>query len=110
MAYLKEIYAEMGVKNDPPHEYFQSDSRFMLLEQTLRSLPAGKFCDLGCGRGLLLRRVQDLHECYGTDFDPGAVAYCRSERLKVDTIDLNEATGLPFGDVTFDVMVISEVL
>ena len=110
MAYLKKIYAEMGVKNDPPHEYFKTDSRFMMLERTLRSLAAGKFCDLGCGRGLLLRRVQDHHVCYGTDFDEGAVAYCQSQGLKVEQLDLNEASELPFAEVTFDLIVISEVL
>jgi 2-polyprenyl-3-methyl-5-hydroxy-6-metoxy-1,4-benzoquinol methylase len=110
MAYLEKIYAEMGVKNDPPSEYFATDSRYMLLEQILRGLPPGKFCDLGCGRGLLLRRLQNHHTCYGTDFDPGAVQYCQSSGLKVQEIDLNTASELPFPGVVFDAIVISEVM
>jgi SAM-dependent methyltransferase len=110
MPYLEKIYAEMGVKNDPPTEYFDTDSRYMLLERTLRGLAPGKFCDVGCGRGLLLQRLQGHHEGYGTDFDPGAVAYCRSRDLRVQQIDLNEAKELPFPGIVFDVMVISEVL
>jgi 2-polyprenyl-3-methyl-5-hydroxy-6-metoxy-1,4-benzoquinol methylase len=110
MAYLEKIYAEMGVKNDPPSEYFETDSRYMLLETILRGLSPGKLCDLGCGRGLLLRRLQDHHICYGTDFDPGAVQFCQSQGLKVQVIDLNAASELPFPDVVFDAIVISEVM
>jgi len=110
MSYLKEIYAEMGVKNDPPEQYFVSGSRYMLLEKELRSLPPGKICDLGCGRGLLLRRLKDLHVCYGTDYDSGAVQYCQSLGLSAQQADLNEASVLPFPDVKFDAIVISEVL
>jgi 2-polyprenyl-3-methyl-5-hydroxy-6-metoxy-1,4-benzoquinol methylase len=110
MAYLKKIYAEMGVKNDPPDDYFEISSRFLLLEKTLRNLPSGNFCDLGCGRGLILRRMQDHHTCYGTDFDPGAVQYCKSQGLTVEQTDLNEASQLPFSNVGFDVITISEVL
>jgi 2-polyprenyl-3-methyl-5-hydroxy-6-metoxy-1,4-benzoquinol methylase len=110
MPYLEKIYAEMGVKNDPPEEYFETDSRYMSIEQALRSLPRGKLCDLGCGRGLVLRRLQDHHTVYGTDFDPGAVEYCRSQGLTVERIDLNEADDLPFPNVMFDAVLISEVL
>jgi len=110
MAYLKEIYAKMGVENDPPDSYFEADSRYLLLERTLKSVPSGNFCDLGCGRGLLIRRLQGHHESYGTDFDPGAVEYCRSQGLRAQTIDLNEASELPFPNVSFDVILISEVL
>ncbi len=110
MPYLEKIYAEMGVKNDPPEEYFITGSRYMLLEKILRRLPPGKMCDLGCGRGLLLRRLQNHHAGYGTDFDPGAVDYCQSLGLNAAQIDLNSASKLPFPEMEFDVMVISEVM
>lgn len=109
MAYLGEIYSKMGVALDPTDEYFEVDSRFMALEATLRSRPPGKFCDLGCGRGAMLRRLRDHHACFGTDFDSGAVEHCRSRGLTVEQIDLNEATTLPFPVTEFDIMLISEV-
>jgi 2-polyprenyl-3-methyl-5-hydroxy-6-metoxy-1,4-benzoquinol methylase len=109
MDYLEKIYAEMGVKNDPSDENFVNSSREMLLEETLRNLPPGKLCDLGCGRGFLLRRLQNHHACFGTDFDPGAVQFCQSQGLTVQQIDLNQASQLPFQDIGFDVIVISEV-
>ena len=110
MAYLEKIYAEMGAKLDPPNEYFETDSRYMFLETVLRGLPPGKLCDLGCGRGILLSRLQNHHICYGTDFDPGAVQYCKSQGLTVQGIDLNTASELPFPNVIFDTVVISEVM
>jgi len=109
MAYLGDIYSKMGVTLDPSDEYFDTDSRFMALEGILRSLPAGKLCDLGCGRGALIRRLCDHHECYGTDFDSGAVQHCQSAGLRVQQVDLNEASALPFPVSAFDVIVISEV-
>jgi hypothetical protein len=73
MAYLGEIYSKMGVTLDPTDEYFEVDSRFTAVERTLRGLPPGKFCGLGCGRGAILRQLRDHHTCFGTDFDSGAV-------------------------------------
>ena len=108
--YLQSIYAQMGEKLDPDESYFLNDSRFAALEQLLRSLPRGKLLDIGCGRGLLLRRLADYHECYGCDFDAGAVASCKQSGLNVCQVDLNTAVALDGLDgKTFDVIVISEV-
>ena len=109
MNYLSDIYSKMGVELDPAENYFEVDSRFMLLEKTLRDLPAGKVCDLGCGRGALLNRLRDRHSCSGTDFDSGAVQHCATQGLTVRQVDLNNAAELPFPNVTFDAIVISEV-
>lgn len=100
----------MGVANDPSEHYFISSARHMLLEKELRSLPPGTMCDLGCGRGLLLRHLKDHHVCYGTDFDHGAIQYCQSIGLSALQADLNEASQLPFPDIKFDAIVISEVM
>lgn len=109
MAYLSDIYSKMAVELDPSEDYFEVDSRFMSLERILRNLPAGKLCDLGCGRGALLRRVRDYHDCYGTEYDLGAVQYCQSQGLAVQRLDLNDASELPFPNFTFDAIVVSEV-
>jgi len=109
MDYLTEIYEKMGSSLDPSESYFCSDSRFMALEEALLAIPKGNFCDLGCGRGALIRRLGKYHRVFGTDFDPAVVQFCRSSGLAVERIDLNEARELPFGDIKFDVIVISEV-
>ena len=108
--YLRSIYADMGKELDPDESYFLRDSRFAALEQLLRSLPRGKLLDIGCGRGLLLRRLADHHECHGCDFDPGAVTSCKEAGLNVCQVDLDTAVALDGLDAkTFDVIVISEV-
>jgi SAM-dependent methyltransferase len=56
----------------------------------------------------LIRRLSNHHECYGTDYDSGAVQHCAAE-LRVQQVDLNEASVLPFPISPFDAFVISEV-
>jgi hypothetical protein len=73
MVYVGEIYSKMRVTLDPTDDYFDVDSRFMALEGTRLNLPSGKFCDLGCGRGAILRRLCDHPTRCGTDFNSGAV-------------------------------------
>jgi 2-polyprenyl-3-methyl-5-hydroxy-6-metoxy-1,4-benzoquinol methylase len=109
MDYLTDIYGKMGAELDPSVDYFEIDSRFMALERYLRALRKGKLCDLGCGRGALLKRLRDYHHVSGTDFDAGAVEHCRSEGLDVHQLDLNRASTLPFPNRLFDIIVISEV-
>ena len=109
MSYLTQTYETMGVELDPSIDYFDLDSRFLTTEETLRSIPPGKFCDLGCGRGAVIRRVQDHHEVYGTEFDPGLVEFCQRDALQVKLLDLNVADSLPFDSTRFDVIAISEV-
>ena len=108
--YLESIYAQMGQQLDPDESYFERDSRFAALEEVLLSLPPGKLLDAGCGRGLLLRRLSKRHDCYGSDFDAGAVMHCQGSGLKVCQIDLNTSITLdPSFPTTFDAIVISEV-
>ncbi|MBA2347297.1 MAG: class I SAM-dependent methyltransferase [Solirubrobacterales bacterium] len=108
--YLQNIYAEMGQQLDPDEGYFVSDSRFLALEALLRQVPKGLFLDIGCGRGLLLRRLSDFHSCFGCDVDCGAVATCKKLGLSVCQVDLNAADELDQDfPKHFDVIVISEV-
>ncbi len=108
--YLQSIYAQMGEQLDPDETYFHRDSRFAALEEVLRALPPGRFLDIGCGRGLLLRRLADYHDCCGCDFDAGAVAACRQAGLDVRRIDLSATDDVDGLDgKMFDVIVISEV-
>ena len=108
--YLQSIYAQMGENLDPDESYFHRDSRFAALEEVLRALPSGRFLDIGCGRGLLLRRLADHHDCHGCDFDAGAVAACQHAGLDVVRLDLNATEDVDgLDEKMFDVIVISEV-
>lgn len=108
MDYLTKTYAEMAANLDPSEDYFETDSRFMTLEAVLTALPSGKMCDIGCGRGALIRRLQKHHEVFGCDYEPSAVEACVASGLQVSRIDLNSDESLPFPS-KFDVIVISEV-
>jgi 2-polyprenyl-3-methyl-5-hydroxy-6-metoxy-1,4-benzoquinol methylase len=108
MDYLSQTYAKMASELDPTEEYFETDSRFMTLERILRSIPAGRMCDIGCGRGALIKRLEDYHDVSGCDFENAAVEACIAKGLPVRQIDLNSAQSLPF-DSRFDTIVISEV-
>jgi 2-polyprenyl-3-methyl-5-hydroxy-6-metoxy-1,4-benzoquinol methylase len=107
--YLAETYRRMADDLDPAEEYFSTDSRFMALDKLLQALPPGKFCDLGCGRGLLLNRLSKRHQVYGTEFDSGLVSHCQSLGINVKQVDLNHDQELPFRDELFDMILISEV-
>ena len=109
MSYLSDIYQKMAVDLNPTEDYFTSDSRFLALDEIVGSLPPGNLCDLGCGRGTLIRRFRNQHEVYGTEFDPSLVRDCQAAGLRVESIDLNEANALPFPGVVFDTIVVSEV-
>lgn len=108
--YLRSIYAEMGEQLDPDESYFLRDSRFAALDALLREVPKGRFLDIGCGRGLLLRRLSNHHSCFGCDFDSGVVAACQKRGLNACQVDLNSSDALDHSfPKYFDVVVISEV-
>jgi methionine biosynthesis protein MetW len=98
----------MAADLDPSDEYFDTDSRFMTLELLLRSIPSGRMCDVGCGRGALIKRLHDHHQVFGCDFEVSAVEACVAQGLRVKRVDLNNDDALPF-DQKFNVIVLSEV-
>ena len=108
MSYLTTTYAKMAADLNPTEEYFDTDSRFMTLELLLRTIPSGRFCDMGCGRGALIKRLRDHHDVCGCDYEESAVEACRAEGLVARLVDLNNVDRLPF-DGRFDIIVISEV-
>jgi 2-polyprenyl-3-methyl-5-hydroxy-6-metoxy-1,4-benzoquinol methylase len=107
--YLSDIYRRMAGELNPTEEYFTSDSRFMVLDEIFSALPPGNFCDFGCGRGAILQRLSNRHKVYGTEYDAGLVAQANALGFSVVQVDLNEAEALPFGNVSFDSVLISEV-
>jgi 2-polyprenyl-3-methyl-5-hydroxy-6-metoxy-1,4-benzoquinol methylase len=106
--YLAKTYAAMARELAPSDDYFVTDSRFMTLEVFLRSIPSGKLCDMGCGRGALMKRLRDHHDVSGCEFEPTAIEACLAEGLTAKRIDLNNDEIFPYAE-QFDVIVISEV-
>jgi SAM-dependent methyltransferase len=106
--YLAKTYKAMGEKLVIDDSYFEQDSRFYTLEQTLLARPPGRILDMGCGQGGLINRLRSHHEVFGLEWDEGARETARSRGLRVEKIDLNQATTIPF-DSPFDGIVCSEV-
>ncbi|ABB32406.1 SAM-dependent methyltransferase, putative [Geobacter metallireducens GS-15] len=74
----------------------------------LRSRPGGRLLEIGCGSGTMLSYLGSLGwRTEGIDVDPSAVANARSKGLNVAQGDLLEQ---PYGDNTFDAVMISHVI
>lgn len=80
------------------------DFKFMYLD----AVPEGKILDFGCGNGSLLDNLKVLGwECYGVDFDPKAVTFCKEKGLNVGLGDISSQN---YEDNFFDVITISHVI
>lgn len=67
--------------------------------------PGRQTLDLGCGEGRLGRLLQSLgHRVTGVDAAPTMVRLAASHQVPVPAV-LADATALPFGDQTFDLVV-----
>lgn len=89
------------------HWWFQG--RLMMTEGLLHEhiLPAfpgrrPRLLDMGCGTGLFLQRRRADCDACGIDLSPQALRYCRQRGLSA--VGLADATRLPFGDASFDVI------
>lgn len=68
----------------------------------------GRVLDFGCGNGWLLDNLRQAGwDCYGLDFDPKAVEFCRSKGLKVNTGDIDSQN---YPDEYFDAITINHVI
>ncbi len=68
----------------------------------------GHVLDFGCGNGWILHNLKRIGwNCYGLDFDPKAVEYCRSQGLNVNLGDIQSQN---FPDDFFDAIIINHVI
>lgn len=77
--------------------------RRLMLRPLLKHF-SGRVLDIGCGIGDVLRLYPDS---IGVDADPGCVSFCRSQGLPCV---LASADTLPFGDDSFDGVLLNNVL
>jgi SAM-dependent methyltransferase len=72
-------------------------------------LPAGRrILDVGCGSGLMMKRLAGTAAVFGIDIDEGALEHCRSIGLR--RLSRADAARLPFGDASFDLLVAADML
>ncbi len=61
-----------------------------------------RILDLGCGTGESVRHLSQWGEVVALDYNPSALAYCRSKGLR--GLVRGDALKLPFGEDTFDLV------
>jgi SAM-dependent methyltransferase len=64
--------------------------------------------DVGCGTGTMVKHLSRYGQVFGVDQDFEAAGYCRERGL--DTVVQASAGRLPFGDGTFDLVTMLDVL
>lgn len=67
-----------------------------------------KVLDVGCGSGVMLRRLERYGSVTGIESEEEAVRVARTRG--VDAVQLAEAPPLPFGDASFDLVTALDVL
>jgi ubiquinone/menaquinone biosynthesis C-methylase UbiE len=67
-----------------------------------------KVLDLGCGDGRIGAAFLKDHDIYGIDFSEKAVEEARKKGIKAQVGDV--ASGLPYGDGEFDIVLITHML
>jgi ubiquinone/menaquinone biosynthesis C-methylase UbiE len=107
-------YAASYTDGSPVARYFQS--RLYAVMEALRRSPGGDLLDMGCGPGLLARRLAqarsgDFHVC-GLDLSPAMIRAAREQVRGFDEVSLavGRAEQLPLPDHSMDVVVALGVL
>ena len=79
--------------------YLRKRTRFVL-----EHCPKGRALDVGCGTGVLARRLADVgYEVVGADPSEGMLDVLRAHDARVDAV-VASGTALPFPDASFDVV------
>lgn len=78
-----------------------------LLRDTRKAVPSGRFLDIGCGGGRMLRVAAQSYDVTGLEPSPVAAAMTREKGFKVVEETLEETT-LPRG--SFDVVMLDSVI
>lgn len=98
----------------PAARYFCS--RLHVVDEALRAAPHGRLLDVGCGPGMLVRRVLDIHpgefQVTGCDRSPAMIEAATALTKGSDDVELRVARveEMPFPDKHFDVVVAMGVL
>ncbi len=110
-ALKRSVYREYSRSYDEDRDRFVSGAALMeRIDWALGLLQPGKnLLDLGCGSGQLLRQVADRTQgkgvLVGLDLTPDMLRLARLELGgRVNLVEGNAATGLPFREKSFDVV------
>jgi len=109
--YPREEYygSDEGARFNSPMERMITTFRRQRAERILRSKTAGRVLDIGCGRGLFLRRLKsDGWECHGTELSADLASYLQNQ-YGLD-VRVGSVQSCGFEDRSLDVVTIYHVL
>lgn len=86
--------------------------RVRVVLEYLEMAPGDRVLDCGCGLGWFLKVIGELTECslFGTDFDAPRLRTAAKEMGARAPVAASDILHMPYGDATFDKIVLSEVL
>lgn len=105
--YFDAVYRDYAAQNPPT----KLDHYVDAVEARL-SVPAPQLLDIGCGRGLFLRHVQERNPAwnlFAIDVDSSGLE-ATSENAPKATVKTGRADSIPFADASFDVISAWDVL
>lgn len=114
-----ECHSEFAepMKSAPPDwysyrgEYYGWRWEFGEFLKDLRSLLpiSGKVLEIGCGEGIVLQRLKDLHDAFGIDFNRDAIDKVKTRGLKAYPMTIEEFSH-QFPEIKFDAIAFFHVL
>ena len=90
------------------HWWFVGTRDILLSRIPRETLPAGPILDVGCGSGLMMKRLSETGMVFGIDADYGALAHCKD--VGFDRLCRGDATRLPFGPDKFALVIASDLI
>lgn len=99
--------AEVALGNPSFVWRFGQDRRLTLIRQYV-SLEGTRILDVGCGLGVYVRKLREFSDrVVGIDVDPGRL---REGARTTPGLMLAAGESLPFGDASFDAVILNEVI
>ena len=90
------------------HWWFVGTRDILLSRIPRENLPAGPILDVGCGSGLMMKRLSETGKVFGIDADQGSLAHCKD--IGFERLCRGDATGLPFGPDRFALVIASDLI
>lgn len=81
---------------------------FNIIDEFIRKDKKIKILDIGCGTGIVMKRLGRYGEAFGVDISNEAISFCKKRRIK--NIINSDAKKLPFENNNFDLVTSFDVL
>ncbi|MDD3461617.1 MAG: class I SAM-dependent methyltransferase [Mesotoga sp.] len=107
---MEKITYEQLYLNEESHWWFIGTRNiiFDFIAQNIKNKQNIKILDIGCGTGIVLKKLEKIGACYGIDISEEAILFCKKRKLK--NVYKANAENLPFINESFDLITVLDVL